>query len=368
MNDKKKLLYAVGLLLVVGILAALVVNTTSNQETQSDKKTAPWLTPTPTIAPQKPVKLEYSAKFVCGNSSGGLKEPVLKGNYATAINVHNPQGTTVNLTKKAVIALREGEKWGSISDKINFAIGPDQAFYIDCLDIAQILKNSNIPMPTPFADGFVVIDTAPSDELDVVGVYTAGGENVESIDVVTVNPKTANLSVPPLCTKTSINLNTGFNQIAGTTISLNGTDDDWMVTADPFNGTTEPRLANVVANNTPGNGIWPTPYPNSNWISFDPSRGEIMNSDGKNFTYRYSFTLPQCFSNANLSLNIRADNVGWVFLNGYFVGGPINYPSTLFVTTSNQAYFMPGQNNVMVVVHNNELITGFNLNGTVTAN
>lgn len=361
MNDKKKLLYAVGLLLVVGILAALVVNTTSNQETQSDKKTAPDIVPTvmPTVIPSKPVEFVYSAKFVCGVSKGGFAEPVLKGNYSTAINVHNPQGTAVNFTKKAVIALREG-KWGNVSNKIDFAIGPDKAFEIDCSDIAGILRQSNIPMPQ-FTKGFVVIEIYPPKELDIVGVYTAGGANVESIDVETVNPKSVNI-LP--CPKTNISLNTGFNQVSGGLIGFNLGDDDWNVVVDPFN--LVPRPATVVDTTITGQSqIWPAPFPSSRWISVNATRG-IDQYRGTNVTYQYNFTLPPCFSNASMSLSIRADNRAWVFLNGNFVSLTANYPSLSTIGTSTG--FTAGTNSLIVVVRDDAGITGFDLVGTVTAN
>lgn len=181
MNNKKKLLYAGGLLLVLGLLAVLAVNTASSQATQSDTQQV-------NTASSQVNTFAYSAKFVCGATNGTNRGPVLNGNYATAINVHNPQVTTANFMKKVVIALPEGPIKGNISNFVRYSLKPDEAFEIDCADIASILSMSNMPMPS-LATGFVVIQS-PLNELDTVGVYTAGGANVESIDVVTVNPKT----------------------------------------------------------------------------------------------------------------------------------------------------------------------------------
>jgi hypothetical protein len=312
---------------------------------------SPTPTPPVTIVPRS----VYSAKFVCGVTTvnGG---PVLKGNYSTAINVHNPQNVPVNFTKKAVIALQEGSR-GNRSSKINFALGPDEAFEIDCSDIGQILNLSQIPMPS-FAKGFVVIELdSPNDELDVVGVYTAGGANVESIDVEAINPKAI---IPCRKNNININLNTGQGVLA--------TDPNWAVTS--------PAQAGSIAYVIPSS-FCPSPWTclgaGSHWISFRPNAQSL--STAQTYTYRYNFTLPQCFSNANLSGSSRADGDagGEIYLNGHFISntGPFIGPGTtaqpLTFTTSNQAFFNAGLNEVTVDVKDTGGITGFDLVGTVTA-
>jgi hypothetical protein len=67
----------------------------------------------------------YSAKFSCGPQAAD--KDVVKGVYATSINIHNPQAqTTVNFFKKAVIANPEGSPLGSICVlNSNEALPPD---------------------------------------------------------------------------------------------------------------------------------------------------------------------------------------------------------------------------------------------------
>lgn len=169
------------------------------------------------------------------------------------------------------------------------------------------------------------------------------------------------------CTGTNITLNTGFDQTSGMLIPIGGKDDDWNVTADPFPNTIEPRPADVVVYAD----RWPAPFPGTQWISFDPSRGYGMNINNKDFRYQYNFTLPACFSNANLSMNIRPDNIGWVYLNGNFINQTLEYPAISYINTSNQIFFKAGENNLTVVVRDlppYQVITGLNLKGTVTAN
>jgi hypothetical protein len=57
-----------------------------------------------------PVRVnEYSAKFLCGDAKEVIA--VRPGNYATSINIHNPQlFRTVMFAKKAVLSPREGDR------------------------------------------------------------------------------------------------------------------------------------------------------------------------------------------------------------------------------------------------------------------
>ncbi len=170
--------------------------------------------PPPTISrvPETERLIVYSAKFLCGPAFG--KEGVQPGSYSTAINVHNPHNGTVYLYKKAVIAEREDEPRGRISDLRKVVLGPDEAIEIDCIDVYSLLgpgedeteetqqteaglttlsiDTSNISPVSSlvrFIKGFVVIyASAP---LDVVAVYTASTTVGFSLDVEYLSPSTA---------------------------------------------------------------------------------------------------------------------------------------------------------------------------------
>src|SRR5262249_28280500 len=87
-------------LLLVAALGALLVTTSVQAQVACP------LTQTPFAS--------YVAKFVCGPL--GTYADVVKGRYATTINVHNPQlGLEVQFCKKAVIALPERSAFGTIS-------------------------------------------------------------------------------------------------------------------------------------------------------------------------------------------------------------------------------------------------------------
>jgi hypothetical protein len=125
---------------------------------------------------------QYAAKFVCGRPSADELAP---GTYFTAINVHNPTERDVGFRKKVAIAGRREEP-GPVSEFFDARLGPDQALEIDCRDIRE-----HAPSREEFLKGFVVIES--DIDLDVVGVYTAAGEDgqVRTLDVQRVRPRGA---------------------------------------------------------------------------------------------------------------------------------------------------------------------------------
>lgn len=134
----------------------------------------------------------YSAKFVCGPPRGDL--PVVRGTYATTVNIHNPHFQEVNFRKKAVIALPQRDPRGPISEFVREGLKADEALGVDCRDIRDLFGPA-IPLP-PLIEGFVVIYSPV--QLDVVAVYTArhrsgvapnDSNEVETMDVEEVTPK-----------------------------------------------------------------------------------------------------------------------------------------------------------------------------------
>jgi hypothetical protein len=150
----------------------------------------------------------YAAKFVCGPSAG--PDPVVTGDYATGINVHNPNTFDVYLTKKVVLANGEGDSFGAISNLRYESLKPDGAFEIDCADIRSFSFPPGAPPLPAFIKGFVVIETQndPSGlgfngELDVVPVYSVRRITVASnsgygndLDVLRVTKKSK--AAPPI--------------------------------------------------------------------------------------------------------------------------------------------------------------------------
>lgn len=130
------------------------------------------------------VSLQYAAKVVCGKSAGQV---VVPGVYRTAVNVHNPNRTTVALRWKVAVGL-PGAKAGPISKFFDARLGPDAALEIDCPDIMKRVK------ATDFLKGFVVIECGL--ELDVVAVYTAAPDKGQVATLHTERVPARRLGIP----------------------------------------------------------------------------------------------------------------------------------------------------------------------------
>ena len=146
----------------------------------------------------------YSVKFICGDLSANpnlqlpSEPPVKPGNYATAVNIHNfHQSQKAVILKRAVIANPENQPPGQISPFRQVALGPSQAFEIDCADIVTLFGSLPAPLP-PFIKGFVELRGQPPNPfptLSVTAVYTAQAATAAgtqggpvSVEVVPVQP------------------------------------------------------------------------------------------------------------------------------------------------------------------------------------
>jgi hypothetical protein len=166
-------------------------------------------------------------------------------------------------------------------------------------------------------------------------------------------------SPTPCCPKSNLNLNlaTGVDD-NGVVLPANSNDPHWIVTIDP-NGGTVPRPSTTV---TP-HPSWVT-FPNSSWVSANYFG---VNGD---YEYKFCFCLDPRARNPVLSLQVRADDFGQVYLNGNLLGNAsgfsvVNVPA---ISTSNPSYFHPGENCIVVKVQNvGGAPTGLNMIGSVTA-
>jgi hypothetical protein len=120
-------------------------------------------------------RYQYAVKFLCTANIRGTSQTstaVLPGIYQTAVNIHNPNARPVRLRKK--LAVRSGQ----ISPFVNGQLKPDEATSVDCSQVQSFGIHFIHGI-----EGFLVIESTLS--LDVVAVYTAGGQGAEvaSIDV-----------------------------------------------------------------------------------------------------------------------------------------------------------------------------------------
>jgi hypothetical protein len=139
----------------------------------------------------------YSIKFVCGyqpelklDPATAFREPVVKpGNYATDININNPQAKELPLNKWITVMVQGQEvlarEPASVDPrtKLGMVLKPYAATMDDCNNLWRLLQ---MPMPPPPASsltiGYLVIQSPM--ELDIDAVYTAevpGGPNAAGV-------------------------------------------------------------------------------------------------------------------------------------------------------------------------------------------
>lgn len=128
---------------------------------------------------------QYASKFLCGTGDG-LR--TVKGDYLTAINIHNPADQSAAFEWKVAVALPLPSTQ-FVSPFASLDLKPDGAGELTC---KQILDLSH--RPTPFMTGFVVVESKT--QLDVVPVYTATDPSGRSISIE-VKPTAARVIPPP---------------------------------------------------------------------------------------------------------------------------------------------------------------------------
>jgi hypothetical protein len=145
-----------------------------------------------------PARSAYAAKFVCGVSNiptqGPPSEPAVKrGNYATVVNIHNPNNRDVVLQKR--ISLGAPERFQSTppttliapTKRVTDTLPSDYTMYVDCTEIVHLLKLNGTPISSTFIEGYVLIES--------YYVTSFGGPTTDAeVDVVTVTT-TAQLAV-----------------------------------------------------------------------------------------------------------------------------------------------------------------------------
>ncbi len=137
----------------MGVVAAVVV------------LTAGTLTAVALAAGPKDAAVQYSAPFVCGwvpPADEFNVPPVKPGNYATAINIHNPTTLVIQASKRVALHYRMDEPQPPSIPFHNFTIGRNRVLEVDCNDIwamvgvppETFLKGAlhiGLPQPLPVA-------------------------------------------------------------------------------------------------------------------------------------------------------------------------------------------------------------------------
>lgn len=147
----------------------------------------------------KPREFEYAAKIICGEQKDPENTRLAKGLYATTINIHNPNDSTVLFYKKLALTYPpEEQRAGKIIPLGVDTLSYDQALKVDCIDIKKHFNFSD------YIEGFVIIQSTGS--LDVSAVYTASRSKtflfwssyeVVSVDVEQIRERKRTMTLPP---------------------------------------------------------------------------------------------------------------------------------------------------------------------------
>ena len=153
---------------------------------------------------------------------------------------------------------------------------------------------------------------------------------------------------------------TGYDELTSTLIPSGDDDDDWIVTAAASGGTL-PRPAEVIDTFSGWNVI-----PGTKWISADE------NGPNGHYVYEKCWCMNGLFENAELDVELLADDRADVFLNGNLIGSTPATNAFLFpataISTSDQSLFKEGENCVTIDVENvSSVVTGLNVSMNVTA-
>lgn len=184
--------YVVPVLLVVQVLVFLLLASVFVR--QPSASAAPDAAPpaAPQDAPQAQSAVKgqyawsYAAKFVCGwqqPTAAGVNpqgEFIVKpGNYATDINIHNPNYKQIPLRKKFIVTVQNGQAVANEPAQvepraiITMTLNADMVTMDDCNNLWKYSFPAVPPTgPMPLTIGYLVI-LSPV-ELDVDVVYTAG--------------------------------------------------------------------------------------------------------------------------------------------------------------------------------------------------
>jgi hypothetical protein len=192
--------YLVPVLLVVQVLVFLLLlsvfvrQPSASAANDAAQSAAPQDAPQAQIATHGQYVWSYAAKYVCGwqrPTAAGVNpqgEFIVKpGNYATEINIHNPNYKQVPLRKKFLVMVQNGQAVANEPAQVEprnivtMTLGPDFATMDDCNNLWKYSFPAVPPAgPMPLTIGYLVI-LSPV-ELDVDVVYTAGAPGAFNVD------------------------------------------------------------------------------------------------------------------------------------------------------------------------------------------
>jgi len=118
----------------------------------------------------EPTRYKYAAKLVCGLQPEPSDGRLVKGRYATTINVLNLSDEPVQITKTLSLTYPpEEQRPGRVARISTDTLKPDQALKVDCADVERRIFPQGLP--ASYIEGYVTIESTT--QLDVTGVYSS---------------------------------------------------------------------------------------------------------------------------------------------------------------------------------------------------
>ncbi len=145
-------------------------------------------------------RIGYAAKMLCGVQKGEQRHGVVPGEYATSVNLYNPNGDPVDFLKELALTYPpEKEAAGDVMAIARERLQPGEALAVDCEDIrTEVFPDG---YPASYIEGFIVVRSEQA--LKVTALYTSAepgdgkgaerpssqrGLDVEQIPAFTIRP------------------------------------------------------------------------------------------------------------------------------------------------------------------------------------
>ena len=118
----------------------------------------------------EPTRYAYPAKIICGRQDVPNDGRLVRGDYATTVNILNPSDRRARITKTLSLTFPPDEQRPGLVAPIATETLPAQsALKVDCADIASTVFGGTLP--APYVEGYVTVESAT--RLDVTGVYSS---------------------------------------------------------------------------------------------------------------------------------------------------------------------------------------------------
>ncbi|MEB3323581.1 MAG: CARDB domain-containing protein, partial [Synechococcaceae cyanobacterium] len=117
-----------------------------------------------------PTRYAYPAKIICGRQDVPSDGRLVRGDYATTVNILNPSDRRARITKTLFLTFPpDAQRPGLTAPIATESLPAHSALKVDCADIASTVFGGTLP--APYVEGYVTVESAT--RLDVTGVYSS---------------------------------------------------------------------------------------------------------------------------------------------------------------------------------------------------